>query len=131
MRRPYRAQAPKRANTGPSAATRELVAARAGGRCERCGTPAIGSHNLHHRSARGRGGTKRDGVNEASNLLYLCGSGTTGCHGWVESHRALAYQLGLLVHSWDDPREVRVLVWTFLGNQRYFLTDDGRYVTGN
>lgn len=39
----------------------------------------------------------------ARNLLTLCGSGTTGCHGWVHAHPNRAYQLGYLVSMSDDP----------------------------
>lgn len=43
-------------------------------------------------------GGSRDGWESSpANLVVLCGSGTTGCHGWVESHRAEAYDAGLLV----------------------------------
>lgn len=43
--------------------------------CEICGHPA---NNAHHRKNAGQGG------NDAlSNLLLLCGSGTTRCHGYV------------------------------------------------
>lgn len=38
--------------------------------------------------------------------MLLCGSGTTGCHGWVHGHPAEAYRLGWLVHSWHDPASV-------------------------
>lgn len=40
--------------------------------------------------------------------MLLCGSGTTGCHGWVHGHPAEAYRLGLLVHSWHEPAAVPV-----------------------
>lgn len=43
------------------------------------------------------GGSKAAWVNLAANLLLLCGSGTTGCHGWVEGHRADSIDLGWLV----------------------------------
>jgi hypothetical protein len=43
------------------------------------------------------GGTRVAEINQPANLLALCGSGTTGCHGWVESNREQAYELGLLV----------------------------------
>lgn len=33
----------------------------------------------------------------------ICGSGTTGCHGWVHAHPNRAYQLGYLVSMSDDP----------------------------
>jgi hypothetical protein len=29
----------------------------------------------------------------ASNLLAVCGDGTTGCHGWMEAHRREAREV--------------------------------------
>jgi hypothetical protein len=49
------------------------------------------------------GGSRHAVINSPANLLLLCGSGTTGCHGWIESHRETAYALGLLVHRGGDP----------------------------
>jgi hypothetical protein len=57
------------------------------------------------------GGSKDPATNSPSNVLLLCGSGTTGCHGWVESHRAEAYDLGLLVHKWQRPDDVPAKLW--------------------
>lgn len=58
---------------------------RDGGRCFRCGKP-VGPHwpgySFHHRQSRSQG------VNTPDNLILLCGSGTTGCHGWVHAHPA-------------------------------------------
>lgn len=54
------------------------------------------------------GGTKSADINSLSNLMLLCGSGTTGCHGWVESHRAVALEEGFLLHAEQDPAEVPV-----------------------
>jgi hypothetical protein len=52
------------------------------------------------------GGSRRADTNSPANLLMLCGSGTTGCHGWVEGHRAEARTAGLIVSQWDDPEAV-------------------------
>ena len=65
------------------------------------------------------GGSKDPVTNSPANLLLLCSSGTTGCHGWVESHRELAYATGLLVHSWQDPRKVPLT--------GPYLNDEGAY----
>jgi hypothetical protein len=97
------------------------VMSRAGQSCERCGSKQNQFWSMHHRRPRGMGGTKRTDTNRASNILLLCGSGTTGCHGWVESHRLEAYAAGLLVHSWDLPIDVPVtLVYGTV-----MLDDDG------
>ncbi len=57
--------------------------------------------NRHHRKLRKHGGT-----DEPVNLIDLCGSGTTGCHGYVHHNPAISFAKGWLVHSWDDPAEV-------------------------
>lgn len=57
--------------------------------CVRCGRPA---ESWHHRVAEGRGGPT-----DPWNCVPLCGSGTTGCHGWVEHHRAEARAAFLLI----------------------------------
>jgi hypothetical protein len=51
------------------------------------------------------GGTRRVDINGRANLVTLCGSGTTGCHGWVETNREASYALGWLVPSWANPVE--------------------------
>lgn len=75
----------------PTTETRRQVLARDGCKCAICGrsidTEWSGYERLH----------------EAENLLTLCGSGTTGCHGWVHAHPNRAYQLGYLVSMSDDP----------------------------
>lgn len=40
------------------------------------------------------GGTSKDSVAYAVNGVPLCGSGTTGCHGWCEAHPVDAELLG-------------------------------------
>lgn len=53
--------------------------------------------SAHHRRPRGNGGTSDPRVGSISNCLILCGSGTTGCHGWVETYRAMARDYGYLI----------------------------------
>lgn len=110
--------------SGFSAKTREIVYARADRCCERegCGVYAYGG-SVHHRRARGMGGDKRSTTDRASNAILLCGSGTTGCHGWVEQNRATAIEAGLLVPSTLEPAEIPVT----LRYGRVLLHDDGTY----
>jgi len=65
--------------------------------------------SMHHRRPRGMGGSKDPALALPSNALTLCESGTTGCHGWVETHRDEALEAGLLVSKWDDPGDIPVL----------------------
>lgn len=101
--------------------TVNLVKARSGGRCERCGTADSYRWSFHHRIPRGMGGSRDPRLNEPSNIVLLCGSGTEGCHGWIESHRTEAYSDGLLLYRNDDATESEVTL-------RYgtvFLDDEG------
>lgn len=56
------------------------------------------ANNAHHRKNASQGGT-----DELSNLLLACGSGTTGCHGWITEHPGDAKRMGLSVWRSDDP----------------------------
>ena len=118
-------------STGPTPATVELVWERDGGRCARCGAglqrSARGTGwSLHHRRPRGMGGSRVGWVNLPPNLVLLCGSGVTGCHGWVESNRAEAIELGWLVSriGVQTAAEIPVAYWD--GTLR-FLDDTGGY----
>lgn len=108
-----------RRRTGPDRATVELVRWRDRDRCVRCGAPAT---NIHHRRPRGMGGTRDPLANDPSNLLCLCGSGTTGCHGWIESHRAEALRDGWLVSKWADPATIPIAV----GHRAIWLDHRGK-----
>ena len=85
----------------PSVDTLTVVWIRDDGRCAYCGDPVSGArgldYSLHHRRAAGMGGDRRPETHAAGNLVLLHGSGTTGCHGAVESRRADALARGLLV----------------------------------
>lgn len=116
--------APKPArDTGPTTAVRELVYERADRRCERCGT-ASGPFNVHHRTGRGMGGTSNPAANSTVNLVLVCGSGTTGCHGEIESHRRDALADGWLVPRTADPANAPVKIWSVGWVQ---LLADGHY----
>lgn len=120
--------------TGPTPVQRRAVACRANWCCELCGTqlgdpghPArwYEPHSFHHRRPRGMGGTTRVETNEPPNLLLLCGTGTTGCHGRVEADRAAAIAAGWLVAQTQDPSTVPVDITAGAG--LVHLTPDGRY----
>lgn len=107
---------------------REVVLTRAQGCCERCsavlrGEPGVG-FSVHHRRPRGMGGSRRHNVTSPVNLVALCGSGTTGCHGAVESNREAAFEAGWLVRQAADPALIPVDVF---GLGLVFLTGDGDY----
>lgn len=67
--------------------------------CKRCGIYVDGG-SRHHRKLR------RFGDHSAANLVLLCGSGTTACHGYVHANPASSYKDGWLVHSWHAPEDV-------------------------
>lgn len=62
------------------------VAARQDWHCMRCGKNTHGAcdHSTHHRQLRRH--ADPDVRDCPANLIRLCGSGTTGCHGWVHAH---------------------------------------------
>ena len=95
-------------------AERDRLTARSGGICELCGVdPAT---NWHHRKNRSQGGK-----NNLGNALHLCGSGTTGCHGWVTENPAKAYEMGWSVRSGFNPADVPV----YRRQEWAILTEDG------
>lgn len=95
--------------------SRALVRARSGGMCEVCGlTPAT---NIHHRRARGMGGTRR-AIHTPDWLLHLCGSGTQGCHGYVEAHPELSYAKGWKLRYYQHPSTAPVEL-----TPRWYISD--------
>jgi len=101
--------------------TVEKVRARANEKCERCGSSESLRWSLHHRIPRGMGGSKDPRLNLPSNIIFLCGSGTEGCHGWIESHREEAMTDGMLLHRNDDAAELPVKFWY----ATVFIDDEG------
>lgn len=117
-------------STGPTRAVVDLVVARDEGRCAVCGGGVSGERgsdwSIQHRLRRGNGGTRRLWVNLPANLLLMHGSGTTSCHGRVESERTWAEKLGYrVVDGILLPVEVPVL-HVPLGGWA-MLADDGTY----
>lgn len=45
------------------------------------------------------GGSRNEMLHKPANLILLCGSGVSGCHGWVESYRDKAKDEGYLLHQ--------------------------------
>jgi hypothetical protein len=92
--------------------TRREVIARDRQTCQWCGIwvdVTAGAYSLQHRRARGMGGSKRIDTDLPSNLVTMCGSGVTGCHGYIESHRDAARQRGFTLRDRDRPELVPVL----------------------
>ncbi len=89
--------------------------------CQRC--LRGGAANRDHRKNRSQGG-----LTVASNLQLLCGSGTTGCHGWAHANPRAALEDGWAVPRWADPHEWPARRWfrTQVGTLRagWALLDD-------
>lgn len=114
-------------STGPVRGVVDLVYARDGGACVPCGRPLRGERgvgwSVHHRRPRRAGGDRRPEANLPANLMLTCGSGTTGCHGFIESNRATAIAYGWLLSANDIPAEVAVRTWW----GKVLLDDEGRW----
>jgi hypothetical protein len=112
-------------HTGFSPVVRQTIIDRDRHTCQRCGIGLVGAsigYSLQHRTGRMMGGTDDPAINRPGNGLTLCGSGTTGCHGWVESHPTEAAKAGWAVESWADPTTVPVRTpsgWQLLNDRGY------------
>lgn len=81
---------------------RKNILSRDEGKCRKCSRPAT---DVHHRQVKGMGGTS-DPRREygAANLVSLC----RACHNYIHAHPAESYEMGWLVHSWQDPEDIPV-----------------------
>ena len=105
--------------SNPSQHVKDLVDARDQYRCVRCGKPFHWSgFSRHHRRLRSH---KWPGLHEASNLILACGSGDTGCHGWIHAHPREAMSLGYIVSGFNDHPE---LVPILTAQHGWVLLDD-------
>lgn len=100
-------------DTGPDRTTRDLIKLRDEWRCCVCGESVYDRQvSIHHRRNRGSGGTRDAAVNRPSNLLLVCGTGSTGCHGDLTDNRQrdVALDAGWIVstNSTDEPINVPV-----------------------
>lgn len=103
------------------AKTRQAVLIRDEGLCRRCWRGLTGRpYSIHHRKLLSRGGD-----DSMPNLVSLCGSGTTGCHGWVHSQPGRAEAAGWMVPSWREPADVPITYTGLAGGVQMFLTEQG------
>lgn len=70
---------------------------------------------MHHRKKRSQGG-----LWIPSNVVALCGHGTSGCHGWVEHNPNAAELEGFHVRPWQDEVPIRYRSFRWV-----ILLDDG------
>jgi hypothetical protein len=118
-------QKSKRRPAGVSAETAETVLTRDGRSCVRCSKSIAGGErgvdfSIHHRIPRGMGGSRDPRLSSPANLLTLCGSGVTFCHGKVEANRTAALLQGFLLHRIQEPTEVPVRTatgWVLLDDE--------------
>jgi hypothetical protein len=115
-------------STGFDAATTQAILDR-DGCCVRCGGALNGErgwdYSIQHRRARGMGGSLLPDTNAPQNGIALCGSATTGCHGWVESNPVEAREAGgWAIRQTDDPLLVPV---THFFNGVIFLYSNGSW----
>ena len=84
-------------------ARNKKIDARERQRCARCGVVIWSGGSRHHRKFK-----SRRGGDEVSNAVLLCGSGTTGCHGWCHANPTSARMVGLALKETDNPRLVPI-----------------------
>lgn len=78
---------------------RNIVKKRDRGVCVKCRrVDPVWGVNHDHRLNRSQGGDW-----SPANGQLLCGSGTTGCHGWVTTNPEVACAEGWAVPGWADP----------------------------
>lgn len=108
--------------SAPTRKLTDLVDERDGYSCTRCGKSLhVTDGSRHHRMRR------HDGGHRASNLILLCGSGTTGCHGWAHNHPESARAEGIIVPANGRalPELIPVLTWWLFSRVWMMLHDDG------
>lgn len=101
---------------------RRHVLERDGYQCQRCGRSVrtqVQQYSLQHRRPGGMGGSKFKHF--AANLVLVCGSGTTRCHGAIEADRVVAHDEGWLVPQGQDPALIRVLRWSATEDPEWWL----------
>jgi hypothetical protein len=103
-----------------SVTLRGRVCVNADGQCQACGQPCPDGV-VHHRKQRSLGGT-----DDPTNLAWL----HPLCHAAVHDNVSRSHDLGLLVHSWDDPASIPVLP-PFTAWEPYPAADEGARTGGD
>jgi hypothetical protein len=101
--------------SGPTPKTRQMVIKRDQSTCQWCGChvdTSSGWYSLQHRRSRGMGGTKQAWVNGPANLVLMCGTGTTRCHGHVEAHPIEAAGRGFRLGIGEHPDLTPIEDWS-------------------
>lgn len=103
---------------------RMVIRRRADYRCEVCaknlGAASAATAQIHHRRARGMGGSSDPMTRNVTNGLLVCHS----CHARIESEREWALDRGFLVKQGTSPATVSVRLWNA---HPVLLTHDGGY----
>lgn len=84
--------------------------------CAWCGARNV-NPALHHRRLPGR-------VDHVQNVVAICHACHNGRRDSVHLSPAVAYERGLLVHSWDDPADVPIVL---LDGGKVWLSAGGGY----
>lgn len=115
----------KRGKVGqPTAEVRQICAERDNDSCVVCGRSLYNcAASLHHRLMRSQG-AGYPGLHRPGNLIWVCGSGTSGCHNRIHANPEWAYEHGYLVHPWLNPLSVPVDTWQ---HGRVLLRENGGY----
>ena len=111
-------------DTGPDAATRQLVLTRDNYACVCCGKSIIGQqYSIQHVKRRSQGGT-----NTATNLITLLGTGITACHGRIDSRvDKRDKDRGYTADSGEDPAAKEMWLVTEFGSRWVLRLPDGTY----
>jgi hypothetical protein len=112
-------------NTSAPQAVRDMVFDRDRW-CVRCGKALVkrrGGYSVHHLTLRSHGVD-----NSVEAQILVCGSGTTGCHGWIHAHPAAARAAGWmrLGTAKRDSALQPVMVALPSGYGWFLLTPDGK-----
>lgn len=94
--------------------------------CQWCGRwvdVLNGYYSLQHRRARNMGGSRLADTDKPQNLVLVCGSATTGCHGHIESHPIEAAERGFRLLQTQNPATHPITRW---GGAHLYLTAAGR-----